>query len=148
MIDKTKYFDYPIPDLTNGIYIYYFCDGTKYRLGERVGEHDYIIGDKTFNNVGKYDYTVNSESFYIRKVSIFDAIVTNDGWIPAIAFDGKEFGNIVLRHSEFVVVEYPFDELAFFNPMTRKYFLSLKEAESTAEYLMELERKKKNEEEN
>ena len=59
MIDKTKYFDYPVPDLSNGIDIYYFCK----------------LFNKTFNNVGKHDYTVNSESFYIRKVSIFDAIV-------------------------------------------------------------------------
>ena len=132
MVDKKKYFDFPVPDLSNGIDIYYFCK----------------LFNKTFSNVGERNYIVNSESFYIRKVSIFDAIVTNDGWIPAIAFDGKEFGDIDLRHSEFVMVEYPFEELAFFNPMTRKYFLSLKEAESTAEYLMELERKKKNEEGN
>ena len=46
MIDKTKYFDYPVPDLYNGIYIYYFCDGTK--AGEVVGNHEYIIGNKTF----------------------------------------------------------------------------------------------------
>ena len=128
MIDKKKYFEYPIPDLYNGIYIYYFCDGTK--AGEVVGNHEYIIGNKTF---------------YIRKVSIYEIIATSDGWIPAIAYDGKDFNDVDLRHSENVLVEYPFRHLMYFEPMKKYYFLSLKEAESTAEYLMELERKKKNE---
>ena len=128
MIDKTKYFDCSIPDLTNGIYIYYFCDGTK--AGEVVGNHEYIIGNKTF---------------YIRKVSIYEIIATSNGWIPAIAYDGKDFNDVDLRYSENVLVEYPFRHLMYFEPMKRCYFLSLKEAESTAEYLMELERKKKNE---
>ena len=128
MIDKTKCFEYPIPDLYNGIYIYYFCDGTK--AGEVVGNHEYIIRNKTF---------------YIRKVSIYEIIATSDGWIPAIAYDGKDFNDVDLRHSENVLVEYPFRHLMYFEPMKRCYFLSLKEAESTAEYLMELERKKKNE---
>ena len=131
MIDKTKYFDYPVPDLYNGIYIYYFCDGTK--AGEVAGNHEYIIGNKTF---------------YIRKVSIYEIIATSNGWIPAIAYDGKDFNDVDLRHSENVLVEYPFRHLMYFEPMKRCYFLSLKEAESTAEYLMELERKKKNEEGN
>ena len=131
MIDKTKYFDYPVPDLYNGIYIYYFCDGTK--AGEVVGNHEYIIGNKTF---------------YIRKVSIYEIIATSNGWIPAIAYDGKDFNDVDLRHSENVLVEYPFRHLMYFEPMKKCYFLSLKEAESTAEYLMELERKKKNEEGN
>lgn len=130
MIDKTKYFDCPVPDLTNGIYIYYFCDGTKYGPGEGVGEHDYIIGDKTFD---------------IRKVSIYEIIVTSEGWTPAVAYNGKDFNDVDLRYSENVLVEYPFRHLMYFEPMKRCYFLSLKEAESTAEYLMELERKKKNE---
>ena len=131
MIDKKKYFEYPIPDLYNGIYIYYFCDGTK--AGEVVGNHEYIIGNKTF---------------YIRKVSIYEIIATSNGWTPAIAYDGKDFNDVDLRHSENVLVEYPFRHLMYFEPMKRCYFLSLKEAESTAEYLMELERKKKNEEGN
>ena len=122
MIDKTKYFDYPVPDLYNGIYIYYFCDGTK--AGEVVGNHEYIIGNKTF---------------YIRKVSIYEIIATSNGWIPAIVYDGKDFNDVDLRHSENVLVEYPFRHLIYFEPMKRCYFLSLKEAESTAEYLMELE---------
>ena len=131
MIDKKKYFEYPIPDLYNGIYIYYFCDGTK--AGEVVGNHEYIIGNKTF---------------YIRKVSIYEIIATSDGWTPAIAYDGKDFNDVDLRHSENVLVEYPFRHLMYFEPMKKCYFLSLKEAESNAEYLMELERKKKNEEGN
>ena len=128
MIDKTKYFDYPVPDLSNGIYIYYFCDGTK--GGEVIGNYDYIIGDKSFD---------------IRKVSIYEIIATSDGWTPAIAYDGKDFNDVDLRHSGNVLVEYPFRHLMYFEPMKKCYFLSLKEAESTAEYLMELERKKKNE---
>lgn len=131
MIDKTKYFDYPVPDLYNGIYIYYFCDGTK--VSEVVGNHEYIIGNKTF---------------YIRKVSIYEIIATSNGWIPAIAYDGKDFNDVDLRHSENVLVEYPFRHLMYFEPMKKCYFLSLKEAESTAEYLMELERKHKYEKEN
>ena len=131
MIDKKKYFEYPIPDLYNGIYIYYFCDGTK--AGEVVGNHEYIIGNKTF---------------YIRKVSIYEIIATSNGWTPAIAYDGKDFNDVDLRHSENVLVEYPFRHLMYFEPMKKCYFLSLKEAESTAEYFMELERKKKNEEGN
>ena len=131
MIDKTKYFDYPVPDLYNGIYIYYFCDGTK--AGEVVGNHEYIIGNKTF---------------YIRKVSIYEIIATSNGWTPAIAYDGKDFNDVDLRYSENVLVEYPFRHLMYFEPMKKCYFLSLKEAESTAEYLMELERKHKYEKEN
>lgn len=133
MIDKTKYFNCPVPDLTNGIYIYYFCDGTKYGPGEGVGEHDYIIGDKTFD---------------IRKVSIYEIIVTSEGWTPAVAYNGKDFNDVDLSYSENVLVEYPFRHLIYFEPMKRCYFLSLKEAESTAEYLMELERKHKYEKEN
>lgn len=130
MIDKTKYFDCPVPDLSNGIYIYYFCDGTK--GGERVGNHDYIIGNKTFD---------------IRKVSIYEIIATSEGWTPAVAYDGKYFNDVDLRHSENVLVEYPFRHLMYFEPMKRCYFLSLNEAEQTAEYLIELERKKRNEKE-
>ena len=117
MIDKTKYFDYPVPDLSNGIDIYYFC--------------------KLFN-----------KTFDIRKVSIYEIIVTSEGWTPAVAYNGKDFNDVDLSYSENVLVEYPFRHLIYFEPMKRCYFLSLKEAESTAEYLMELERKKKNEEGN
>lgn len=132
MIDKKKYFDCLIPDLSNGIDIYYFCGGVK--AGGKVGKYDYIVEDKTF---------------YIRKVSIFEIIVTSDGWTPAVAYDGKDFNDVDLRHSEYVLVEYPFKDLMCFEPMKRYYFLSLKEAESTAEYLIEFERKKnKNEEAN
>ena len=60
-------------------------------------------------------------------------------------YDGKDFNDVDLRHSENVLVEYPFRHLIYFEPMKKCYFLSLKEAESTAEYLMELERKEKNE---
>ena len=131
MMDKTKYFDCPIPDLTNGIYIYYFCDETK--VEEMVENHEYIIGDQTF---------------YISKVSIYEIIATSKGWIPAVAYDGKDFNDVDLRYSENVLVEYPFRHLMYFEPMKRCYFLSLKEAEQTAEYLMELERKHKYEKEN
>ena len=46
-----------------------------------------------------------------------------------------------------IAIFFCFSYLMYFEPMKRYYFLSLKEAESTAEYLMELERKKKKEKE-